>query len=189
MSVSDCMSSSNDLANEATPSDSSTRATSSMSMPAAASSVDDLSAAVDPGVDGPGHRAVVEEVGHGAVGHGVDRVRADQGVHVGQVGIVGVLGRGRRPQRALHPGPLGGQGLPAGAGEPLGEQLVGQPGLGHRRLAPQGQQAAGVGGPAAAASIRRSTSVSTRLMKNEATLATWERSSAPEAARASSPDR
>ena len=69
---------------------------------------------VDVGVDRPGHRPVVEEVGDGAVGHGVDGVGADQGVHVGQVGVGRVLGRGGGPQRALDPGPLGGQGLPTG---------------------------------------------------------------------------
>ena len=38
-----------------------------------------------------------------------------------------------------------GQGLPSLAGELLGEQAVGQPGLGHGRLPPKGQEALGVG--------------------------------------------
>ena len=48
------------------------------------------------------------------VGHGVDGVGTDEGVDVEQVGVGGVLGRGGGPQRALHPGALGGQRLPAG---------------------------------------------------------------------------
>ena len=95
---------------------------------------------VEAGVDGAGHRAVVEEVGDRLVGHGVHRVGADEGVDVGEVGVGRVLGRGRRPQRALHLGARGGQGLPAGPGEALGEELVGQLGLGHRGLAPEREE-------------------------------------------------
>ena len=117
-----------------------------------------------------------------AVGHGVDRVGADELVDVERVGVGGVLGRRRRPQRALHLGALRGQRLPAGAGERLEEELVGQLGLGDGGLAPQRP-----GSAVPMASSRLSTSVSTREMKNDATLRTADRSSCPASRSASRP--
>ena len=127
--------------------------------------VEHLAGAVEVGVDGAGQRAVVLERVERGLGHRVDRVRADEGVDVERVGVVGVLGRRRRPQRPLHPGAPGGQRLPAVAREALEEQLVGELGVGHRRLAPQGERLVG-----ADRVEPRSTSVSTRLTKNDATL-------------------
>src|SRR5450759_3192637 len=42
---------------------------------------------VDTVIDGPAHCAVVEKIGDGAVGHGIDGVRTDKRVDVGQVGV------------------------------------------------------------------------------------------------------
>ena len=113
-------------AKEATPSVSRVAATSSMSMPASASR--SMTARL-PTSSASTVRATVpwsRKSADGGVGHGVDGVGTDQGVDVGEVGVGRVLGGGRRPQRALHPGPLGGQRLPPGPGEPLEEQGVGQ---------------------------------------------------------------
>jgi hypothetical protein len=71
-------------------------------------------------------------------------------------------------------------------GEGSMEVLVGHLGLGHRGLAPQGQDGGVALSPPARVSRRRSTSVSTRLTKNEATLATWGSSSARPAATSAS---
>ena len=91
------------------------------------------------GVDGPLQRPVVLEGAQGRLGHGVDGGRPDQAVHVEQVGVARVLGRGGGPQRPLHPGALGPQRLPALAGEGVVEVLVGRLGLGHRGGAPQAE--------------------------------------------------
>ena len=175
-------SSSKDLANEWTPSSSSV--------------VDDVGE-VDAGVGQPGQPATprrpdrrrpsgrrcrgrerVDRLGR----HRVDRVRADERVDVQKVRVGRVLGGGRRPQRALDLGTLGRQRLPAGAGErwpkcwyaswawataawPRRARIAWSPPL----------------GPASCSS-RRSTSVSTRLTKNDATLCTFDRSVAPDAA-------
>jgi hypothetical protein len=73
--------------------------------------------------------------------------------------------------------------LPPLAGELLAEQLIGQFGLGDRGPAPQVQCSA-----VPIASSRRSTSVSTRLTKNDATLCAVD-GSPPRSTSASSPDR
>ena len=134
---SDSRRSSNEAENEATPWSSSVAVTSSSETP-------DLGEAgehgVGPGevrVDGAGEGAVVVEVGQGAFRHGVDGVRADEGVDVQRVGIGLVLGGRRGPQRPLHPGASGGQRVPAGARERLQEGLVGDLGVGDGHLAPE----------------------------------------------------
>ena len=83
-------------------------------------------------------RAAVRVVARGVdgrVGHGVDRVRADQLVDVERVGVLGVLRRRRRPQRTLHVGALGRQRVPALAAEDAPELLVGDPRVGDGGLA------------------------------------------------------
>ena len=99
------------------------------------------------GVDRPLQRAVVLEGAQGRLGHRVHGGRPDQVVDVEQVGVGRVLGRGRRPQRPLHAGALGPQRLPALAGEGAVEVLVGHLGLGHGRLAPQGEDGGVAGLP------------------------------------------
>ena len=66
------------------------------------------------------------------LGHRVDRVRADQRVHVERVGIRRVLRRRRGPERALDVGALGGERLPARAGEDALERAVGELRVGDR---------------------------------------------------------
>ena len=97
----------------------------------------------DPAVDGAGEGPVVFEGGDGRLGQGVDRVGPDEAVDIQGVGVGGVLGRRRRPQRPLRLGAPGGQPLPPPAGETVAEQPVGQLGLGDRGLAPQRQRVAG----------------------------------------------
>ena len=135
--------------------------------------------AVGVGVDGPGQRAVVLEGVEGGVGHRVDRVGTDQRVDVEGVGVGRVLGRGRRPQRPLHPGARGGQRLPAGPAERARGRARRRAGPGRPRPCPAAPSASGV----PMASSRRSTSVSTRLTKNDATLRHRRQVAAVEASR------
>ena len=123
---------------------------------------------VDVGVDGAGQLAVILERGDGRLGERVDRVGPDQAVDVERVGVGRVLGRGRRPQGPLQVRAERGEAVPAITGEALAEQLVGEFGLRDRGAAPRGF---GVR-RSPMASRRWSTSVSTRLTKNDATLCT-----------------
>src|ERR1035437_1072609 len=84
-------------------------------------------------VDGPGYRAVIKEGRDGGIRQCVDGVGADEGIDVGQVRVRGVLGGSGRPQRALHVGSFGGEGIPALARKALGEQPEGLGGPGPRR--------------------------------------------------------
>src|ERR1035437_10133246 len=88
-------------------------------------------------VDGPGYRAVIEEGRDGGIRQCVDGVGADEGIDVGQVRVGRVLGGSGRPQRALHVGSFGGEGVPALARKALGEQPEGLAGLRHRRPSAQ----------------------------------------------------
>ena len=101
------MSSSNDLANEATPSSSSTRPTSRHVDADRRERGHDAGGLVDALVDRAGDATVVLERLDRALGHGVDGVGPDEVVDVERVGVVGVLRRRRRPQRPLHPAPRG----------------------------------------------------------------------------------
>ena len=83
---------------------------------------------------------MILEIGERGVRNGVDGVGPDQGVDVERVGVVGVLRRGGRPQRALHPSAACDERLPAGPTERLEEHLVGDTGVGHRRSALQRQR-------------------------------------------------
>ena len=56
-------------------------------------------------VHGPGDGAVVLDRGEGGQWQGGDRVGTDQLVDVAGVGVGGVLGGGRGPQRTLQPAP------------------------------------------------------------------------------------
>ncbi len=105
--------------------------------------------------------------------HRIDRIRADERVQVQRVGIERVLGAGAGPQGALDASALGGQSFPALAAEDLAEAGIGSLGIGDGDLAVQRL------GPAVGdsrASNARSTAVSTRLTKKEATEATLDRS-------------
>ena len=136
------MSSSNDLANAATPWSSSTSAD--------VVEVDaDLGQRVEGGcggrrvgVDRAGDGAVVEEGLDRLLRHRVDRVRADELVDVGRVGVGRVL-RGRRgPQRSLHPcAPR--RRAPPSAGPGTCRRTAGRPpGPGPRRPVPRSARAA-----------------------------------------------
>ncbi len=105
--------------------------------------IPDLAGRLDVGVDAAGDRAVVAEGLQRVVGQGVHRVRADQLVDVERVGVRRVLGRRRRPQRPLHAGAACSERLPAGPGERLDEELVGELALGDGRLAPQRERLVG----------------------------------------------
>ncbi len=77
-----------------------------------------------------GHHPAVVEVGlQGGRRQGVDRVRADELLHVEHVRVVGVLGAGAGPQRALHARALGGQRFPARPAKDLMEASVGDLGV------------------------------------------------------------
>ena len=67
--------------------------------------------------------------------HRVDGVGPDQLLDVEHVAVLGVLGRGRRPQAALRRRALGGQRVPVVAREDLLVGLVGELGVGDRELA------------------------------------------------------
>jgi hypothetical protein len=84
---------------------------------------------VDLDVDGAGEGAVVLEGGDGDLREGVDGVGADQAVDVERVGIGGVLGGRRCPQRPLRVAASGGKALPPRPGETVAEHLVGKLGL------------------------------------------------------------
>ena len=160
------ISSSNALANEATPCSSSTRLTSSRSTPTSASASRVRWADVEVGVDGASDGAVVEERLDRLLGHRVHRVGADELVDVGRVGVGRVLRGRRRPQRSLHPCATRDERLPP---RPLegDERTAGRPpGPGPPRPGPRSARAALV----PISSRRRSTSVSTREMKKLATL-------------------
>ena len=68
---------------------------------------------------------------------GVDRVAADQGLHVVDVGIGRVLGARARPEQSLRARSRGGESLPTGAREELLVALVRKLGIGDRHLALQ----------------------------------------------------
>ena len=154
-----------------------------MSMPTLAEGLDLGTSPVCSLVHSAGHGAVVHERRDCRVRHRVDRVRADEGVHVEKVRICRVLGRRRSPQRSLDMCALGLEGLPARPGEALEEQLVRQLRLRDSGFAREAQGALSL----FKASRRRSTSVSTRLTKNDATLCTRDRSP-PVPAKVSSPE-
>ena len=72
------------------------------------------------------HLAVLPECRQRGRRHGVDGLGADQLLHVVGVGVLGVLGRGRRPQAALRARTRLLQRLPARARVELLPELVGQ---------------------------------------------------------------
>ena len=76
-----------------------------------------------------GDRAVVEEGVERLGRQRVDRVGADERIHVERVRQRGVLGAGAGPQRPLHARALRRQPLPAFAGEELAEALIDQFGV------------------------------------------------------------
>ena len=81
---------------------------------------------------------ILEGVDSG-LGKGVDRAGSDEVVDVQGVGVGGVLGRRRRPQRPLHAGAVGRELGPPRAGELVAEQLVGELGLGDSSAATEGE--------------------------------------------------
>ena len=97
----------------------------------------------DVDVDHAGEGAVVLERLQGALRQGVDGVGPDQVVDVQRVGVVGVLGRRRCPQRPLHPGAAVGQPFPPRSGVGLAEELVGELGLGDRGSTAQRERLVG----------------------------------------------
>ena len=92
-------------------------------------------------VVGEGLRARIAVVLVGVDGlerHGVDGARRHQFLHVEQVVVGGVLGRGRCPQRLLPAGALGSQGLESPVAEtlqiePVGGSCIGDGGLAEER--------------------------------------------------------
>ena len=155
--------SSNDFANDATPSStSSTRADPVDVDAGGAHLVEQPVGAGDVAVDRARGRAVVARGVDRRVGHRVDRVRPDQLVDVERVGVGRVLGRRRRPERPLHVRALGGERLPARAREDPLERLVGDAARSRSRPCPAGRCAR----PSRA---RASTLPSTRETKKLAT--------------------
>src|SRR5215211_1563120 len=74
---------------------------------------------------------VVHDRLYGLFGHGVDGLGSYEVVDVDGVWVVGVLGRGRGPQKALGVGALLGEPAPPGAAEDFFVDLVGQFGVGY----------------------------------------------------------
>ena len=72
----------------------------------------------------------------GGGGQGVDGVGADQLLDIENIGVGGILGAGRGPQRPLHPGTARRQRGEVVAAEELGESAVGELGVGDRRPTP-----------------------------------------------------
>ena len=102
-----------DCTNLSTPSSSSTLTTSSRSMPAAVG-VERLMRRGVLGHHGVAlHGAVVAHGVERRLGHRVDGVGGDEVDDVAGVGVRRVLHAGRGPERALHVGARGGQGLAA----------------------------------------------------------------------------
>src|SRR5215210_424464 len=91
--------------------------------------------------EGRPYLGVVHDGLDGFLGHGVDGLGPYEVVDVEGVGVVGVLGRGRGPQKALAVGALLGELAPTGAAEDFFVDLVGQFGVGYGELALE------VGGP------------------------------------------
>ena len=91
-------------------------------------------------VDGTSEGSVVLECRDRVLGQRVDRVVADEVVDVERVGIRGILGGGRCPQRSLGARTSCRQSLPAIACEPIPKEPVGDLRLGHRRPATQRQR-------------------------------------------------
>ena len=87
--------------------------------------------------------AVVGERVHGLLRHRVDGVGHHELGDVEGVGVVGVLHPGRRPQRPLRVGARGRELLQRSLGDHLLVRRVGQPGVGDRGLAAQGQRLVG----------------------------------------------
>ena len=143
-----------------------------MSTPTPASASQTASARLDVGIDAAGERAVVGEGLDGGLGQRVHRVGADQLVDVQRVGVGRVLGRRARPTAAA------GRVHPVRRAPPSGARRMPR-GTAGRRACP-GRRLPCRAAPSASsepiASRRRSTSVSTRLMKKLATLATFDRS-------------
>ena len=77
--------------------------------------------------------------------HGIDRVGADERLHIEDVGVARVLGAGAGPEESLGPGPGGGQPLPGGALEVITKPGVGQLRVGDRDLAPEVEQRPALG--------------------------------------------
>ncbi len=70
--------------------------------------------------------------------HSVDRIGADQVIDVDRIGVSGILGAGRRPQRTLHARAVTGfERRETRRGKGLFEGLVGQLGIGDGRQAAQ----------------------------------------------------
>ncbi|MBV8567952.1 MAG: hypothetical protein JO273_21100 [Methylobacteriaceae bacterium] len=79
--------------------------------------------------------AVIEERSDGLGRHRIDGERSDQRLDIHEVGIFRVLRAGACPQHPLWPGTSRGKPLPAIACDALFEALVGELGIGDRRLA------------------------------------------------------
>ncbi len=91
------------------------------------------------------HGSMILEQPKGCRRHGVDCVRADERIHVQDVGIARVLGAGAGPEQPLWSGAGGCQPLPGGALEVITEPGVGQLRIGDRDLAPQIEQPSAFG--------------------------------------------
>ena len=104
-------------------------------MPASFEVLEQLARAVDVLLERVAHLAVVGERLDGLARHRVDRLGPDQLLDVDDVAVLGVLGRGRRPQAALRGRALGGERVPVRAREDLLVGLVGELGVGDRELA------------------------------------------------------
>ena len=88
--------------------------------------------------------AVVLEVGEGLGRHGVDRMRADEVVHIDEIGIVGVLGAGAGPKWALQLCAGRAQRLPTCAHKDLLEVAIGELGVAYGDLALEGEDVLGL---------------------------------------------
>ena len=111
--------------------------------------------------------AMVRNCAEGSLRHGVDRVRTDELDHVAGIIQCLVLDPGGRPKEALRLGSF--QGLPACGRQAGFPHPVGEASVGDGRLAADTVELVRLLSPSAS---RRSTSMSTRLRKNEATLST-----------------
>jgi hypothetical protein len=134
-------------------------------------------------VDGPGQPALVFEQSDRRLRQRGDRVRSDQAVDLAGVGIGGIPGTRRGPQRPLATGAEGSESFSAWTREPVAEPLIGQLGLRHRRPAPKFQRLLGAGRLDAMGDVGVHPTD-----KNEATPCTVE-GSPPAATNLPSPDR
>ena len=95
------------------------------------------------------HGPVILEEAERCGGHGIDRIGADERVHVEDVRVARVLGAGAGPQEPLRPGAGGGQPLPGRARQMVAKPGVGQARVGDRDLAAEIEQRAADGVDAA----------------------------------------